>query len=240
VSDSSPRKTFLSISAHIGDGELTAGPLLAQMALDGHRVEILDLTPGERGHPRLTPEEYKVQKMHEAQFFADAIGAGFRVFDDLTDGFLGTGDDVCLRVADVIRELRPDVVVAHWNNSIHSDHVNASAVAERGRFLAGLPLERPNGCTPWGVGTFLYAENWEDAEGFAPNLYVPISEEAFERWHRGICEHAFARGETYGFRYIDYYTALMTVRGALAGGKGFPRAVALATPSGGNEVVTAF
>jgi hypothetical protein len=76
------------------------------------------------------------------------------------------------------------------------------------------------------IRTFLHAENWEDMEGFHPSLYVPIPDEAFYRWVSAIRHQAFARGETYGFRYIDYYTALMTTRGCLAG---YPRACAFQT-----------
>src|SRR5690606_8208140 len=99
-------------------------------------------------------------------------------------------------------------------------------IAERARFYAGLPMDHP--LPRHGVGRFVYAENWEDEEGFQPSLYVPIPDEAFERWRDAISGQAFARGETYGFRYIDYYTALMTMRGCLAG---VPRACAFAVPS---------
>jgi N-acetylglucosamine malate deacetylase 1 len=213
-------KTYLAIGAHIGDMELTAGPLLATAVLAGGRAAILALTPGERGHPRLSPEEYKVQKIAEGEEFAAKIGASFQVLDDQSDGFLGTGDDVAFRVARVIRELCPDVIVTHWRKSIHTDHENASFLAERGRFLAGLPVgaERDPalGAPRHGVSEFLYAENWEDTAGFEPSLYAPVTDEAFAVWRDAISGHAFARGETYGFRYIDYYTALMTVRGCLA------------------------
>lgn len=222
--------TLLAIGAHIGDMDLTAGPLLAEAALHGHRTAILALTPGERGHPRLAPEVYKAQKIDEGGALAAAIGAEFRVFDDLSDGFLGAGDGVATRVAEVIREVEPDVVIAHWNRSIHSDHVNASILAERGRFLAGLPIE---GMRRHGVSRLVYAENWEDAEDFRVGGYVPISDEAFDRWRAAIGGQAFARGETYGFRYIDYYVALMTMRGCLAR---VPRAVGLALPAGAGRL----
>jgi hypothetical protein len=58
-------RTVLAIGAHIGDMDLTAGPLLATHALAGHRTAILALTPGERGHPRMSPEEYREQKIAE-------------------------------------------------------------------------------------------------------------------------------------------------------------------------------
>jgi LmbE family N-acetylglucosaminyl deacetylase len=206
-------RTYLAIGAHIGDMDLTAGPLLAAAHLAGHRTALLALTPGERGHPRLAPAEYRRQKLQEGQAFAAAIGAQFHCFDDLSDGFLGTEETTANRIASLIRQLKPDVLIAHWRNSIHTDHAHASWLAERARFLAGLPTD---GVTRHGVSRLVYAENWEDMAGFEPSLYVPIPDEAFEVWREAIAGQAFARGETYGFRYIDYYTALMTMRGCLA------------------------
>lgn len=130
----------------------------------------------------------------------------------------------------MIREVRPDVLISHWKQSIHSDHVNASYLTERARLLASLPIE---GLDRHGVRRLVYAENWEDAEGFTVGGYVPISEQAFDTWRAAIGEQAFARGETYGFRYIDYYTALLTMRGCLAG---VPRAVALGLPTGAGKL----
>jgi LmbE family N-acetylglucosaminyl deacetylase len=178
----------------------------------------------------MAPDAYKAQKIDEGRELAAAIGAEFHVFDDLSDGFLGTGEDVAARVAAVIRKIKPDVVIAHWKKSIHSDHINASYLAERARFLAGLPIE---GAERHGVARFVYAENWEDAEDFQVGGYVPISDEAFDRWRDAIGGQAFARGETYGFRYIDYYVAQMTMRGCLAH---VPRAVALGVPHDAGQI----
>ena len=223
-------QSFLAIGAHIGDMDLTAGPLLTAAALAGHRTKLLALTPGERGHPRMTPEDYEAQKIEEGTTFAEKIGAQFQVLD-YSDGFLPTSQQVFLEVADIVREYRPDVLIAHWSVSIHADHENASVIAERARFYAGLPMD--HALPRHGVSTFLYAENWEDAEGFTPSMYVPIPEEAFACWYDAIQGQAFARGETYGFRYIDYYTASMTSRGCLAGQQ---RACAFASTEGPGTV----
>ena len=216
-------RTVLAIGAHIGDMDLTAGPTLAKLVLEGANATIVALTPGERGHPRLSPSEYKKQKIAEGEAFATAIGADFMVLDH-SDGFLPDTDEVALELATIIREKQPDTIITHWKNSIHSDHEHAARLAERARFLAGLPMDHE--LPRHAVRTFLHAENWEDMEGFHPSLYVPIPDEAFYRWVSAIRHQAFARGETYGFRYIDYYTALMTTRGCLAS---YPRACAFHT-----------
>ena len=107
---------------------------------------------------------------------------------------------------------------------MHSDHEAAAVIAGRARFLSGLPGYREQDAARHGVGQLLHTENWEDAEGYIADLCVTISDEAFARWREAISAQAFARGETYGFRYIDYYVAQMTLRGCLAGTS---RAVAL-------------
>jgi LmbE family N-acetylglucosaminyl deacetylase len=218
----------LAIGAHIGDMDLTAGPTLAKLVLEGANATIIALTPGERGHPRHSPSEYKKQKIAEGEAFATAIGADFIVLDH-SDGFLPDTDDVAIELATLIREKQPDTLITHWKHSIHRDHEYAAKLAERARFLAGLPMNPAEGpeLPRHLVRTFLHAENWEDMDGFQPTLYVPIPDEAFYRWISAIRHQAFARGETYGFRYIDYYTALMTTRGCLAG---YPRACAFQSP----------
>lgn len=219
--------TILAVGAHIGDMDLTAGPVLADAVLNGHRVVMLALTPGERGHPRTPVADYREQKLAEGHAFAAAIGAELRVLGH-SDGFLDASARVCQEIATLIRRERPVTVVTHWRNSIHADHANASAAAVRARLWASLPLEpgEPGSDLPrHGVSRLLYTENWEDAQGFVADTHVPVSPEAFGIWREAIAGQSFARGETYGFRYIDYYTAQMTMRGCLAR---VPRAVAFA------------
>lgn len=227
----------MAVGAHIGDMDLAAGPALAQNVLDGGQSVLVALTPGERGHPRLGLEEYKQQKIGEGHALADAVGAGFEVFDDLSDGFLSTDDVIAQRLARLIRRYRPTTLLAHWRLSIHTDHENACALTERARYLAGLPgwevADDPDSAEPerrrHGVGRVLYTENWEDDREFSADVHVEIGDEAHRRWRSGIDQHAFARGETYGFRYIDYYDAQLIMRGCLAG---VPRAVAFSRGPG--------
>lgn len=222
----------LAIGGHIGDMDLAAGPYLAQNVLDGGESFLLALTPGERGHPSMPIPEYKAQKIAEGASLAEAIGAEFEVFDDQTDGMLAADEAIAARVARIIRRFKPTLVLAHWMHSIHSDHESASWIADRARFLGGLPgweISDDPANARHGVRRLLYTNNWEDSEGFDGNVVTAISDEAFERWHTGISGQAFARGETYGFRYIDFYSAQMITRGCLSS---LPRAVAFSTGIG--------
>jgi len=219
-------RNVLAIGGHIGDMDLTAGPTLAKLVLEGANATIVALTAGERGHPRLSPAEYRQQKVAEGEAFATAIGADFMVLEH-SEGFLPDSDEVALELATIIREKQPDTVITHWRHSRQRDHERAAKLAERARYLADLPMDHE--LPRHAVRTFLYGENAEDLQSFEPSAYVPIPDEAFYRWVSAIRHQAFARGETDGFRHIDYYTALMTMRGCLAG---YPRACAFADLNG--------
>src|SRR5699024_10265181 len=173
---------------------------------------------------------YQQQKIAEARAFAAAINAEAIVYEDLSDGFLQCTEPNAARLARDIRQIQPQLILAHWKHSIHTDHEQAALLAERARFLAGLPgwEEDPEAGAQGrrhGTEQLYYTENWEDAEGYTADSYVPIGGQARQIWHQAISGQAFARGETYGFRYIDYYDAQLTTRGCLAG---VPAAVALA------------
>ncbi|MFE3450404.1 PIG-L deacetylase family protein [Nonomuraea sp. NPDC059194] len=222
---------ILAIGAHAGDMDLTAGAVLAQHVLEGHRATLLHLTLGERGHPRLPVADYAKQKHDEALAFAQAIGAEAR-FLDYEDGLLPEDEDVKLRVGDLIRELRPDVILTHWSRSIHKDHARTHRIVEDARFYGGLKTLERERLAHW-AGQLFYADNWEDAEGYRPDVFVELTDEAYQVWSEAITGYAFARGETYGFPYVDYYRALTVVRGAPAG---FGRAQAFAAPVGSRDL----
>ena len=228
--NSNEKQHILTIGAHAGDQELTAGAVLAKYAMEGHKVTMLHLTPGEKGHPTLSAEEYAKQKIEEAQQFADMIGAEAR-FLDYKDGEIPVNDEIKLEVADIIRELKPDIIITHWAKSIHKDHQNTHYIVKDARYYAGLaPLERK--LPSHRIKKMFFSENWEDMEDFEPEVFIDIPEEGFERWVKGLNCFAFARGETFGFPYIEYYKALTIVRGAV---NGFHRAQAFAVLPGHNH-----
>lgn len=217
---------ILAISAHAGDMDMTAGAAIAKYTEEGHKATLLHLTPGEKGHPKLTPEDYAKQKIEEAYRFGEVIGADVR-FLNYKDAEIPVNEQIKYEVADIIREVKPDIIITHWKNSIHKDHANTHLIVQDAHFYAALKtIERdlPNHF----ARKLYYAENWEDMEGFDPQVFIDIPEEAFEKWVKAMNEYAFCRGET-GFPYIDYYKALTIVRGAPVY---FKRAQAFAVPRG--------
>ncbi|HEY2494802.1 MAG TPA: PIG-L family deacetylase [Paenibacillus sp.] len=208
---SEEKVTILAIGGHVGDMELTAGGVLASHALKGDRIVTLALTAGERGVPAGQDiGEYREQKVREAEAFADMLGGEAIVFE-IPDGELQNTDDMRLRVCDVIRKVRPNIIITHFKNSMHKDHMTTHLIVNDARFYAGLgAMEREN--LAFFASRLYYAENWEDAVDYKPYVYVDFSREAYDLWIKAVSQHGFVTGSK-SFPYLEYYKHLSRVRG---------------------------
>ena len=124
---------ILAIAAHRDDVEQTCGGTLLKMALRGYRTGILDLTRGEMG-TRGSPED----RAHEAEEAAEILRVGWRQALDIPDGRVENSWENRLKVARVIRELRPRVVILPYWKGRHPDHYTASTLGYEACFVAGL------------------------------------------------------------------------------------------------------
>jgi LmbE family N-acetylglucosaminyl deacetylase len=208
-------RTVLAIGAHAGDAEITTGAILARHRRLGDRVVVLHLTLGEGGNPKMSPLAYGEQKKREALAAAQALGAE-ALFGPWKDGELRDTEEAARFVADVLRQVKPTHVLTHWRASLHPDHEAAHRIVNAAVLLASLegfvsahPRHR-------GLRGVYYADNWEDAEGFTPYLYVDVTED-LAAWKAAVSCYEFIRGGISTFPYLEYYEALARVRGALAG-----------------------
>ena len=207
-------KILAVIGAHIGDCEVMAGGIAAKAVEEGWEVHFIHMTGGEKGHPRLSPEDYLRQKMEEAEDFAENIGIKVH-FMPYRDGEIEETEGVKVRLAELLRETRPQVVLTHWRGSLHKDHIATYKVVLDAAFYAANLWSPIKGKPAW--SRIFFAENWEDHDGFQPEVYVDVTS-AFKRWIEALKGCAFARGET-GFNYIDYYSSLARIRGLEVGVK---------------------
>jgi LmbE family N-acetylglucosaminyl deacetylase len=208
-------RVVLAIGAHAGDAEITTGALLARHKRLGHRVALLHLTLGEGGNPRMSPAAYGEQKKREALVAAKVLGADV-YFGPWKDGQLRDSEEAARHVADVIRQVKPTHVITHWKASLHPDHEAAFRIVNAALLLASLDGFESAHPRYRGVRGVYYADNWEDAEGFAPYVYVDVTED-LPAWKAAVTSYEFIRGGISSFPYLDYYEALARVRGAVVG-----------------------
>jgi bacillithiol biosynthesis deacetylase BshB1 len=124
---------ILAIAAHRDDVEQTCGGTLLKAAQRGQHPGILDLTQGEMG-TRGTAED----RAREANDAAKILGVRWRRALDIPDGRVENTWENRLKVANVIRETRPRVVILPYWKGRHPDHYTASVLGYEACFLAGL------------------------------------------------------------------------------------------------------
>ncbi|HZQ95518.1 MAG TPA: bacillithiol biosynthesis deacetylase BshB1 [Candidatus Sulfotelmatobacter sp.] len=124
---------ILAIAAHRDDVEQTCGGTLLKAAQRGQRAGILDLTQGEMG-TRGTAED----RAREASDAAKILGVQWRRALDIPDGRVENTWENRLKVAAVLRETRPRLVILPYWKGRHPDHYTASVLGYEACFLAGL------------------------------------------------------------------------------------------------------
>jgi bacillithiol biosynthesis deacetylase BshB1 len=124
---------ILAVAAHRDDVEQTCGGTLLKMAQKGYRTGILDLTQGEMG-TRGSAED----RAREAGAAAKILFVAWRHALDIPDGRVENTWENRLKVAHVIREQRPRVVILPYWKGRHPDHYTASILGYEACFLAGL------------------------------------------------------------------------------------------------------
>jgi bacillithiol biosynthesis deacetylase BshB1 len=163
---------LLAIAAHPDDVELTCGGTMLKMARLGYKTGILDLTAGEMG-TRGTPEI----RAREAAKAAKLLRASWRGTLGVPDSDVQPSRQHKLKLASVIRELRPKTVIIPYWEARHPDHYHASTLAYEGCFLAGLkqlPLEGE----PFRPFKILYATSFAEVR---PTFVVDITPEYEQR-----------------------------------------------------------
>jgi bacillithiol biosynthesis deacetylase BshB1 len=169
---SSPNLDILAIAAHRDDVEQTCGGTLLKAAQRGQRTGILDLTQGEMG-TRGSAED----RAREAADAAKILGASWRRALDIPDGRVENTWENRLKVATVIRETKPRVVILPYWKGRHPDHYTASILGYEACFLAGLSKLETGAATklaPHRPFKIIYATPYYDVR---PTFVVDITDQ---------------------------------------------------------------
>ena len=157
---------ILALAAHRDDVEQTCGGTLLKMAERGYRTAILDLTQGEMG-TRGTAED----RGREADEAARILKVSRRQALDIPDGRVENTWENRLKVARIIRELRPRVLILPYWQARHPDHYTASVLGYEACFLAGLAKLTPLADPP---ATHRSHSFYVSVPPESPSFYEPV------------------------------------------------------------------
>ena len=165
----------LAVAAHPDDVEFGCGGTLARWAAQGCVVHHLVLTDGSKGSWDVDADtaELVATRQVEQRAAAAALGATGEVrFLDRVDGELEDDVHTRLLVAQVIRQLRPAVVLGHdpWRRyRLHPDHRAAGWLVCDAVVAAREPHVRMSDLPAWRPSALLL---WEADE---PDLLIDVS-----------------------------------------------------------------
>lgn len=154
----------LAIGAHPDDAEIGCGGLLAHQGITKH---ILHLSNGETS-------KYADGETRKAEARAAARILDARVhFFDIPGRKISADDAVCLRLVSLVREIKPDFLIAHWKRDSHPDHEAAHRLVRKAFFLSGASLDIDG--TPWKCRNLLYFHPFSSTYGFFPEFVLDIT-----------------------------------------------------------------
>jgi len=181
---------ILAVAAHPDDSEITCGGLLIKMAKRDRKVGALDLARGEMG-----TRGNENDRIAEAEAAARVMGLVWRDNLRLPDSAIQYTQENKLKIAEVIRATRPELVILpHWSQR-HPDHAACSQLGYDACFLAGLQkLNLPG--EPHRPRKIIYVSYYRNTDY---SFLVDISEE-FERKVEAVAAYRSQFGDTPSFK----------------------------------------
>ncbi|MCA8918309.1 MAG: bacillithiol biosynthesis deacetylase BshB1 [Planctomycetes bacterium] len=124
---------LLAIGAHPDDAEMTSGGWICLAGQQGYRTGVLHLTKGEMG-THGTSEE----RVAEATEAARIMGCSVIEFAGMLDGRVSDDFDSVALVVNLLRKLKPKVVLAPNERCHHPDHESAARLVRKAVHFASL------------------------------------------------------------------------------------------------------
>ena len=128
----------LAFGAHPDDVEYYCGGTLAKYKDLGHEVCICSLSNGDMGHKIIFPKELAEIRKREAHKAADILG-GILIWPGVPEEKVSDVCEIRCIVLDVIREVKPDVILTHAPEDYHPNHRDLSVMVWKASFNATVP-----------------------------------------------------------------------------------------------------
>ncbi len=124
---------LLVIGAHPDDAEICVGGTMLLFKGSGKRVGVIDVTRGEMGTRGSVADRDR-----ETLAATRILGLDLRENLGLADGRVQVTIDARERLARLMRECAPDLVLAHHTEDLHPDHAASGELARQAWYLSGL------------------------------------------------------------------------------------------------------
>ncbi len=180
----------LAIGCHPDDLEIACGGTLRKYAERGADVYEAHVANGNLGHVVIMPDELRAIRTKEAEEAGKVLGAK-QVFNiDVGDLCVDShNQEVIDAVADVVRFVRPDVIITHNPDDYMQDHTETSRIATNGSFCSGLN-HRPRQYEAFSSFIPVYFMDTLAGVDFQPSIYVDITNQIEKKMEALNCHES--------------------------------------------------
>jgi LmbE family N-acetylglucosaminyl deacetylase len=201
---------ILSLLAHPDDAEILCGGTLILLADLGWEIHVCSMSPGDCGSTTLPAVEIAEIRRQEGRDGARVLGGTYHCLEE-RDLQMHYDRSSTSKACGLLREVRPDVVIAHSPADYMLDHEETSRVARAACFNAPIP----NAPAPEGsaapidhIPALYYGDAVEDVDplgrAVTPSFLVDVSDVA-ERKLEALAKHASQREWLRAQHDIDEY-----------------------------------
>ena len=130
--------SVLAIVAHPDDIEFSAAGTMLLLKQAGWQLHYFNISGGDCGSTKTGRDETRRIRAAEARAAAEVLGAEF--YESIgNDMLIFFGEELLRKVAAVVRQARPRIVLAHSPQDYMEDHMNACRLAVTAAFTHGMP-----------------------------------------------------------------------------------------------------
>ena len=209
--------TVLAVGAHPDDIEFLCAGALAMYRKAGHKVAMCHACNGNKGHKTIPPDELGKVRTEESRQGAKIIGAE-ALTADIGDLEIFVDRDDTLRMVDIIRQAKPDVIITHAPNDYMPDHSNTSQLVRDASFNATVPYEKTAHEAHDKIPTVYFMDTMAGID-FLPTEYVDITEEFETKKEMLLChqsQHEWL-SEHDSINLVEFMETLAKFRGMQCG-----------------------
>ena len=227
----------LAIGCHPDDIEVACAGTLIKYQKAGHQVTVCHVANGNLGHVEIPSERLRVMRAAEAKKAGSLAGIEV-VTCDVGDLLVYDNQEQRNQVAEVIRQVQPDVIITHAPEDYMPDHVAVSKLVFAASFAASVPqygTGSPAKLTP------IYYMDTLAGIGFQPTEYVDISHEIDLKLEMLECHESQLKWmrDHDGIDFAEFVRTIARFRGIQCGtsyAEGFIRCLAYGKVTAGQRL----
>ena len=167
----------LAVGCHPDDLEIGCGGTLSKYVRQGHDVYMCHIANGNMGHAVIMPEELRRIRTIEAEQAGKVIGCLDVINLDVPDLEVNSyNKDIIKALIDLVRKVKPDVVITHSPDDYMKDHGEVSKLVFDASFSSSIPHFTTDNPRYAFIPPLYYMDTLAGIN-FLPTEYVDITDE---------------------------------------------------------------